>query len=84
MVGLFTRPAAVLCSGSMAYAYFTVHTPKSLWPVVNGGEPAALFCWAFLTIAVFGSGVWSLDAARRRYAQRRQDAVEPAGSVAVR
>jgi putative oxidoreductase len=65
LVGLFTRPAAVLCSGSMAYAYFTVHAPKSLWLVVNGGEPAALFCWSFLTIAVLGAGSWSLDALRR-------------------
>jgi putative oxidoreductase len=49
----------------MAYAYFTVHAPKSLWLVVNGGEPAALFCWSFLTIAVLGAGTWSLDALRR-------------------
>src|SRR5262252_7411435 len=50
LVGLFTRPAAVLCSGSMAYAYFTTHSPKSLFPIVNGGELAAMFCWSFLTI----------------------------------
>ncbi len=62
LVGLATRPAALLCSGSMAYAYFTVHGPKSLWPVANGGEPAALFCWSFLTIALLGAGAWSLDA----------------------
>jgi putative oxidoreductase len=65
LIGLLTRPAAILCSGSMAYAYFTVHAPKSLWLVVNGGEPAALFCWSFLTIAVLGAGTWSLDALRR-------------------
>jgi putative oxidoreductase len=62
LLGLFTRPAAILCSGSMAYAYFTVHIEKSLWPVLNGGEAAALFCWAFLTVAVLGGGVWSIDA----------------------
>jgi putative oxidoreductase len=61
LVGFLTRPAAALCSGSMAYAYFTVHMPKSLWPGVNGGEAAALFCWAFLTIALLGAGSWSLD-----------------------
>jgi putative oxidoreductase len=61
LVGFLTRPAAALCSGSMAYAYFTVHAPKSLWPGVNGGESAALFCWAFLTIALLGAGTWSLD-----------------------
>jgi putative oxidoreductase len=62
LIGFLTRPAAILCSGSMAYAYFTVHAPKSLWPGLNGGEPAALFCWAFLTIALLGAGAWSLDA----------------------
>jgi putative oxidoreductase len=62
LIGLFTRVAAILCSGSMAYAYFTVHAPKSLWLVTNGGEPAALFCWSFLTVAVLGAGTWSLDA----------------------
>jgi putative oxidoreductase len=70
LIGLLTRPAAILCSGSMAYAYFTVHLPKSLWPGVNGGESAALFCWAFLTIALLGAGAWSLDSliSRRRSA----------------
>src|SRR4051812_44362842 len=46
MVGLGTRVAALLCSGAMAYAYFTVHQPKGLFPLVNGGEPAALFSWS--------------------------------------
>ena len=62
LIGFLTRPAAILCSGSMAYAYFTVHAPKSLWPMANGGEAAALFCWAFLTIALVGAGAWSVDA----------------------
>jgi putative oxidoreductase len=72
LLGLFTRPAAILCSGAMAYAYFTVHQPQSLWPLNNGGELAALFCWSFLTIAVLGAGAWSLDGmiGRRRSARR--------------
>ncbi|MGC9670896.1 DoxX family protein [Planosporangium sp. 12N6] len=41
---------------------FVVHQPTVLWPLVNGGESAALFCWAFLAIAVLGAGPWSLDA----------------------
>lgn len=61
MVGLGTRYAAVICSGSMAYAYFVVHQPISLLPLNNGGELAAMFCWSFLLIAVLGPGVWSLD-----------------------
>lgn len=43
LVGLFTRVAALLCSGSMAYAYFTVHLPKSFFPMVNGGEASVQF-----------------------------------------
>lgn len=68
LAGLFTRPAAVLASGSMAYAYFVVHQPDALLPMRNGGESAAMFCWAFLLIAVLGPGAWALDSllARRR------------------
>jgi putative oxidoreductase len=61
LIGWFTRPAALICSGSMAYAYFTVHQERALWPIQNGGESAALFCWGFFLIAVFGAGVWSVD-----------------------
>ncbi|SEM80531.1 DoxX family protein [Nonomuraea pusilla] len=60
-VGLATRAAALLCSGTMAYAYFSVHLPKGLFPLTNGGEPAALFSWSFLVLALVGSGAWSLD-----------------------
>ncbi|MGN9766784.1 DoxX family protein [Micromonospora sp. SD12] len=61
LVGLLTRPAALLASGSMAYAYFVVHQPDALLPLRNGGELAVLFCWSFLLIAVFGPGAWALD-----------------------
>lgn len=61
MVGLGTRYAALLCSGSMAYAYFTVHQAGALLPVQNGGEKAALFSFAFLLIAFLGSGAWALE-----------------------
>jgi putative oxidoreductase len=66
MAGLFTRPAALLCSGAMAYAYFTVHQPIALLPLPNGGEPAALFSWIFLLIAIIGPGAFALDSLRRR------------------
>jgi putative oxidoreductase len=62
LVGLGTRPAAVVASGSMAYAYFTVHQERALFPIQNGGEPAVMFCWSFLLIALTGPGPWSLDA----------------------
>ncbi|MER6303880.1 DoxX family protein [Kitasatospora sp. NPDC001539] len=61
LLGAGTRSAALLCSGSMAYAYFTVHQEHALLPLQNGGEPSVLFCWAFLAIAVLGSGPYALD-----------------------
>ncbi|MGI5273286.1 DoxX family protein [Nonomuraea sp. CA-218870] len=62
MLGLATRAAAVVCSGTMAYAYFVVHQPQALFPIENGGEKAALFCWGFLLIAALGPGRWALSA----------------------
>lgn len=59
LCGLATRGAALLCSGSMAYAYFVKHQPDALFPIENGGEAAAMFCWAFLLIAVQGPGRWA-------------------------
>ena len=64
MIGLFTRVAAFLASGMMAYAYFTVHQPMAPWPIMNNGEPAAMNCFAFLYMAARGSGPWSADALR--------------------
>ncbi|MFF4171833.1 DoxX family protein [Streptomyces sp. NPDC001744] len=61
LVGLGTRSAALLASGSMAYAYFEVHQPESLFPLQNGGEIAALFCWAFLLLVFTGPGAPALD-----------------------
>ncbi|SDS98288.1 DoxX family protein [Actinoplanes derwentensis] len=62
LLGLLTRPAAILASGSMAYAYFIVHQPDGLLPIENGGVNAALYAWTFLVIAAFGAGHYSLDA----------------------
>jgi putative oxidoreductase len=60
LVGLFTRPVAFILSGEMAFAYFIGHAPKGLIPLLNGGEPAILFCFIFLYLAAAGSGAWSL------------------------
>ncbi|MEC3978376.1 DoxX family protein [Amycolatopsis sp. H20-H5] len=65
LAGLFTRVAAVLCSGVMAYAYFTVHAPMGLFPLQNMGEQSVLFCWIFLLFAFVGPGRWALDSLRR-------------------
>ena len=61
MIGLFTRPAAFICSGTMAVAYWMVHGMRDVFPLLNGGELAAFFCFAFLFIAVRGAGIWSID-----------------------
>ncbi|KAA2263747.1 DoxX family protein [Solihabitans fulvus] len=71
-LGLGTRYAALICSGSMAYAYFTVHQPKALLPIQNSGEAAAMFCWAFLLIAFVGPGPWALDQLRALRAKKEQ------------
>jgi putative oxidoreductase len=70
-LGLFTRIAAFIASGEMAVAYFWMHWPpldgpaKPFWPIANGGEPAVVYCFAFLLLATAGAGAWSVDARRR-------------------
>jgi putative oxidoreductase len=66
LVGLVTRLAAFIGSGEMAFAYFTQHQPKALWPIENGGEPAVLFCFGFLLLVFTGGGAFALDAMRKR------------------
>ena len=61
LLGLGTRAAALLASGSMAYAYFDVHQSMALWPLQNGGEASAMFCWAFFLLIFTGSGAFGLD-----------------------
>jgi putative oxidoreductase len=76
LIGLLTAPAAILASGTMAYAYFTVHQPQALLPLQNGGDAPALFCWTFLAIAVVGAGPWSVDAMRRAPVATEPESVE--------
>ncbi|MGE0215301.1 DoxX family protein [Mycolicibacterium sp.] len=59
-VGLCTRSAAFLASGMMAVAYFWMHFPASLWPKVNGGEPAVLYCFVFLLLVFAGPGAFAV------------------------
>lgn len=71
-LGLFTRPAAFLASGTMAAAYFIGHAPQNFWPVNNMGDAAILYCFVFLYFVFAGPGPLSLDAwlERRRGGQR--------------
>ena len=63
-MGLFTRWMAFVCSGLMAVAYWMAHGTKAFFPIDNGGELAALYCFVFLFIAAHGPGIWSLDSAQ--------------------
>jgi putative oxidoreductase len=65
-IGLFTRPVAFVLSGFTAAAYFIAHAGKGFYPLLNGGELAALFCFVFLYFAFAGGGPWSVDALVRR------------------
>ena len=78
-LGLFTSVVAFIASGEMAVAYFQAHAPRGFWPILNGGELAALYCFLFLYFAAAGSGKWSVDALRGR--GRRQDRVPVANSA---
>ncbi|MGC9975716.1 MAG: DoxX family protein [Syntrophales bacterium] len=65
LLGFQTRVAAFLCSGMMAVAYFQFHWKfqlgPMLFPVINKGELAVLYCFIFLFIACRGGIKWCLD-----------------------
>jgi putative oxidoreductase len=62
MIGLFSRIAAFILSGEMAFAYFIGHFPRGFFPLLNNGTAAILFCFACLYLATAGGGPYSLDA----------------------
>ncbi len=65
MIGFQTRWAAFISSGTMAVAYFQFHWKfqwgTEIFPAVNKGELAALYCFVFLYIACRGSVLWGVD-----------------------
>jgi putative oxidoreductase len=61
LFGLFTRPVAFILSGEMAFAYWISHAPRNMYPLLNGGDAAILYCFFFLYLACAGGGAWSLD-----------------------
>lgn len=67
VLGLFTRSAAFVLSGLMAFAYFLGHMFKSgepvFLPLSNGGTAAILFCFACFYLWAAGGGAVSVDAA---------------------
>ena len=64
LVGLFTRPVAFILAGEMAFAYFLAHAPRNVFPALNGGDAAILYCFIFLYLTVAGPGTWSVDRSR--------------------
>ena len=60
-LGLFSRFAAFVCSGEMAFAYFMAHFPRSIYPALNGGDGAVLFCFLFLYLAAAGPGSLAIN-----------------------
>ena len=65
IIGLFTRPVAFILSGMCAVAYFYSHAPRGFFPILNGGELAALYSFVLLYLAAAGGGAWSADALRK-------------------
>ena len=65
-IGLLTRPAAFVASGTMAVAYWMAHAPQNAFPVNNGGDAAILYCFVFLYLLFAGPGAWSVDGMRSR------------------
>lgn len=70
VLGLLTRPAAFIASGTMAVAYWYAHAPNNFFPINNGGDAAVLYCFVFLYFVFSGPGAWSLDGILKR--QRRE------------
>ena len=62
LLGLFTRPVALVLSGEMAVAYFLHSAPLGFWTIINGGTVTVLYCFLWLYLSAAGPGPWSLDA----------------------
>ena len=60
-IGLYSRYAAFIASGEMAFAYFIAHFPRSPFPLLNGGGEAIAFCFIFLWLAAAGPGSFAVN-----------------------
>ncbi|HEX7348830.1 MAG TPA: DoxX family protein [Rhodanobacteraceae bacterium] len=67
LLGVYARPIAFILSGEMAFAYFMAHFPVNhVFPLLNGGGMAVVFCFGFLYLSSAGPGPWSIDRLRGR------------------
>jgi putative oxidoreductase len=66
LVGLFSRWAAFILAGELAFAYFIGHAPRGFYPIVNGGNLPVLYCFTFFYLFFAGPGPWSIDAMRSK------------------
>lgn len=66
VLGLFTRPVAFLASGFSAVGYWMIHAPNGPFPILNGGETIALYCFVWLYFVAAGPGPWSVDAMMKK------------------
>ena len=66
VIGAFTRLTALILASEMAVAFWIVHVGMSgnVFPMINQGEAAVLFCFVFLFLAVAGAGPYSVDDSR--------------------
>ena len=65
VLGLFTRIVAFILSGQMAFAYWMAHAPKSIYPALNSGDAAILYCFIFLYLVFAGAGAFAIDKGSR-------------------
>ena len=83
LIGLWTRWVAFLLAGEMAVAYWYVHAGQSLFPILNMGEAAILYCFIFLTLFVVGAGNWSVDGALAKRRSPVEGYAAPGGERSI-
>ncbi|HET8656692.1 MAG TPA: DoxX family protein [Longimicrobiaceae bacterium] len=72
VLGLLTRPVALLLAAEMVIAFSQAHLPRGGFPIQNMGELPLLYLLLFLVLSGTGAGPLSVDAllGRTRTASR--------------
>jgi putative oxidoreductase len=61
VIGLFTRPVALLLFIEFLVIVFKAHLPNGWNPSAGGAEFVAMWCLILLAILLRGGGPWSVD-----------------------